>query len=108
MLPKSKRLNLKKDFQPISKKGKRLFTQSLNLFFITDNLQITKVGIALKTANFKEAHDRNRARRLVSAAVESIYETLPKGLQLVIMPKSNVLSLSKEEIQEELKVVYSS
>lgn len=64
-----------------------------------------QVGIAMKTADFKKAHDRNRARRLASAAVEKFYPYLRKGLNLVIMPKPGALKKTSEELLEELRHV---
>lgn len=104
MLPKEKRLNLSKSFKWVSS-GKRFQTNSFNLMVkYSDNPQ-PLVGIALSKAQFKQAHDRNRARRLTSKAIEELYSSLNHGLNLVIMPKGSVLDKSPEELIQELKDV---
>lgn len=64
------------------------------------------VGIALKKAVFKKAHDRNFARRLTSRAVETLYPNLPNNLNLVIMPKTTVFNASVESLVKELQNVF--
>lgn len=63
------------------------------------------VGISLSKKYFQGAVERNKARRLVSRAIEVLYPNLPKGLNLIIMPKTKVLSASIDEIVGELKNV---
>jgi ribonuclease P protein component len=53
---------------------------------------------------FKKAHDRNRARRLVSEAVKLVYSALPENLNLVIMPKAQVLMETPDKLSKEIKI----
>src|SRR5258708_6160857 len=104
MLPKSQRLNLKKDFKWVAQ-GKKIETPSFKLMFIFNQTNLPKVGIALNSTTFKKAVLRNRARRLTSQAVQQVYQNLPSGLNLVIMPKLGVLNQYVETLTQELKNV---
>ena len=63
------------------------------------------IGIALAKKEFRKSHHRNRARRVVSEAVQRNYDRLSKGLQLVIMPKAGVLEISVEELSNEFGTI---
>lgn len=104
MLSKTQRLNLSKDFRFIAK-GRKVETPSLKLMFKILDDTIPLIGIALSKSNFKRAHERNQARRKVSAAIESVYPSLKRGLNLVIMPKAQIINKDKNELADELKNV---
>lgn len=103
MLPKSKRLNLKVEFKQIVQ-GKRIETSIFKIFGIKSIEDHPKVGISLSKKEFSKAHDRNRARRISSQAIQSIYDDLPKGLKLIIIPKEQILSKTVKEITQEFKI----
>lgn len=104
MLPKPQRLNLKKTFKWVAA-GRKTETLSLKLFYRAGNNPQALVGIATSKNYFKKSHQRNRAKRLASKAVEEVYPTLPNNLNLVIMPKAEILEKSSQEVSEELKNV---
>lgn len=104
MLPKDKRLNLKKDFKWVAS-GKRLNQHHFNLFIKYGENEFPKIGIATSKNYFKKATDRNRARRLLSKAVESIYEALPRNINIVALPKVGVIDVKSEELSKELEMV---
>ncbi len=106
MLPKQKRLNLKKDFKWVSS-GKRIETASFRLFLKNGDNPLPLVGIALSSKNFKTAVLRNRAKRISSKTIESLYPRLQTHLNLVIMPKPGVLESSQEALTKQLNDVQS-
>jgi ribonuclease P protein component len=101
MLLKSKRLNLKKDFKWVAA-GKKTQTSHFRLMYRLGENEEPLVGIALAKQHFRKAHDRNRARRLTSKVVESQYSRLRNRLNLVIMPKVEVLVVPQETLIKEL------
>lgn len=103
MLPKSQRLNLKTSFKKVAS-GRHLEVADFKIMYRFEGEE-AKVGIALSKANFNRAHLRNRAKRLTSKAMELLYPSLRKGLNLVIIPKASVLDKSPEEILDELKTI---
>jgi ribonuclease P protein component len=104
MLPKPQRLNLKKEFQNVSR-GKRTETASMKLMFKTGDQKQPLVGISMSKKVFHKAHDRNKAKRKASDAVQRIYIRLRKDLNLVIMPKPGISTKNPDELVEELKSV---
>lgn len=104
MLPKSHRLNLKKDYQ-WTRAGMRMEDDLLRIFFRGGKNLEPKVGIALSSSVFKKAVERNRARRLVSKGIETWYSKLSQGLNLVIIPKSGILGLSSDDVTKEMEKI---
>lgn len=111
MLSKDKRLNLKKDFKWVAS-GKKFESKYLKIFIKTGSNEFPRVGIALSSKNFKKATERNRARRLTSAAFEAVYSSLPQGINILVLPKSLILEvksglvlLDLEEILRNEKII---
>ncbi|MDO8570853.1 MAG: ribonuclease P protein component [Candidatus Daviesbacteria bacterium] len=107
MLPKNKRLNLNKDFRWVAS-GKRIENNLVKMFLKMSppsdvELPQPKIGISLSKNVFKKAVDRNRARRLVSKALENLYNELPSGLNIVAMPKKDILEMNSNEITKNLE-----
>lgn len=102
MLPKSQRLNLKKDFKWVAS-GKPLDTKFAKLFLRVGENTFPRVGIASSSKTFKKANERNRARRLISAAFESLYNKLPPAINIVVFPKAGVLSVKSGMVLLELE-----
>lgn len=98
MLPKESRLNLKKDFKWVAS-GKKSENQILKLFLRLGDNQTPRVGIATSSKVFKKAVQRNRARRLISQALRNVYSTLPSGLNMIILPKQEILDKRPDEIE---------
>lgn len=97
MLPKEKRLNLKKDFKWVSS-GTKIENNLVKVFYKSNSNECPKIGISLSKKTFKKAVERNRARRLVSKALENMYNKLPGGINIVVLPKEGVLKMSSEEL----------
>ncbi|OGE17674.1 ribonuclease P protein component [Candidatus Daviesbacteria bacterium RIFCSPHIGHO2_12_FULL_37_11] len=102
MLPKEKRLNLKKDFKRVAS-GKKLETSYLKLFLMFRDNETPRVGITTSSSVFKKSSDRNRARRLTSAAFESVYSTLPAGINIVALPKQGILGVKSGDVLLDLE-----
>ncbi|MBI4035663.1 ribonuclease P protein component [Candidatus Daviesbacteria bacterium] len=102
MLSKDKRLNLKKDFKWVAA-GKKLETQYIKLFIKHGDNKIPKVGIALSSKYFKKATERNLAKRLVSAAFESLYQSLPTTINIVALPKHRVIKVKSTDVLLDLE-----
>ena len=103
MLPKPKRLNLKKDFKWVAA-GKKLETKYLKLFVKSGENQNPKVGIATSSKSFKKATERNRARRIVSGAFEALYSRLPENINIVALPKSGINEVKSDLVLLDLEV----
>lgn len=97
MLSKEKRLNLKKDFTWVAA-GEKSGNLFIKIFFRFGNNQSPRVGIATSKNTFKKAVDRNRSKRLVSSGFEVFYRQLVDGVNIIALPKEEVLRAGSEEI----------
>lgn len=104
MLPKSQRLNLKKDFQWVVS-GLKLETKYLKLFVKRGDNDIPKIGIATSSKIFKKAVERNRARRLISAAFETLYPNLPSNVNILALPKAGVVRVKSADVLSDTEEV---
>lgn len=102
MLPRHQRLNLTKDFKWVAA-GKRLETKYLKLFVKFGDNQMPKVGIATSGQFFKKATERNRARRLTSAAFEMLYQNLPLNINILVLPKVGVTGVKSGDVLLDLE-----
>ena len=105
MLPKPARLNLKKDFKWVAS-GKKLETKYLRLFLRVGDPSTNswpRIGIAVSSKSFKKATDRNRAKRIVSSAFQSLYSLLPLHLNIVALPKTGVLGVKSGDVLLDLE-----
>ena len=97
MLPKEKRLNLKKEFKWVAS-GKKLESKYLKLFIRTGENNTPRIGIAVSSKNFRKAIERNRAKRLVSQAFQSTIYHLPSTINIVALPKSGILIVKSKDV----------
>ena len=102
MLPKSQRLNLKKDFKWAAA-GKKLETKYLKIFVKLGDNELPRVGIAVASKVFKKAVERNRARRLTSAVFEALYSSLSERINILALPKAGILNVKSGDLLLDLE-----
>lgn len=107
MLAKPKRLNLKTDFKFVAS-GKKLDSPLVTMFIKVGDQPTPRVGIALNSKIFKKAYERNRVRRVVSAAFESLYSRLPESINIVALPKGRVLGVKSGDLLLEIEAALRS
>lgn len=105
MLPRSKRINLATDFKWVAS-GRKTETKYLKLFVKMGDPSTSsgpRIGIAVSGKSFKKATARNRVKRLVSAAFESVYSKLPKTINIVALPKIGVVGVKSQDVLSDLE-----
>lgn len=107
MLLKSQRLNLRTNFRWVAS-GKSFNSQNFKLFYRLGDNQNPLIGVSIVSAQFKKANLRNKAKRIMFDQAKLSYSKLHKNLNLVIMPKTQVLSLPKEQLDQEFIYAISS
>ncbi|MBI2019633.1 ribonuclease P protein component [Candidatus Daviesbacteria bacterium] len=107
MLPKSQRLNLKKDFKWVAG-GRRLESKYLKLFIRLGENEFPKVGVAVSSKVFKKATERNKAKRLVSAVFEALYGRLPNAVNIVALPKAGISKVKSGDVLLEVEEILKS
>ena len=107
MLAKSKRLNLKTDFKWVAA-GKKIDSKFAKIFIRLGENSTAKVGIATSKNNFKKASLRNRARRVISTAIEALYEKLPANINIILLPKAGLLEVKSGDALLELEATFKN
>src|SRR3989344_4369653 len=102
MLPRLKRLNLKKDFKWVAS-GQKVETKYLKIFIKLGDNQMFRVGIAVSGKNFKKASERNKVRRQVSGVFETLYLSLLPGINIVALPKMSIIGVKSQDVLLDLK-----
>lgn len=105
MLQKELRLNLKVDFKRVAA-GRKAETNFVKLF-ILNRQDSRKLGIAVPSKVFKKANLRNRVRRIVSKAFESIFPLLPEDIHILVLPKASALEVKSFDIEADLRKYFS-
>lgn len=107
MLAKSQRLNLKTSFRWVAS-GNSYTSKNFKLFYRSGENYQPQIGVSIISAVFKKSTLRNQAKRVCFDMVQNYYTQLPKNLNLVIMPKAQVLNLPIEQLIQEFKDAISS
>src|SRR3990167_3749851 len=101
MLPKNKRLNLKTHFRWVAS-GKSLSHPLFKLFYRFGDNPDPRIGVSLVSAQFKQSTQRSQAKRICFRIAAGLYSQLPKNLNLVIMPKAQILDTDSRLLSKEL------
>lgn len=102
MLPKSQRLNLKKDFKWVAS-GKKIDSKYLKLFLKIGDEVVPKIGVAVSSKIFKKATERNRVKRVIFAAFEPLYAKLPERINIVALPKVSIVDVKSGDVLLDLE-----
>jgi ribonuclease P protein component len=108
MLPQQNRLKEKKAFLKILRRGKSVKDDSLLLRFEPGDghSQINpKIGFSVGLKFSKKAVERNKAKRLLRAAVMSLLEKIPSGAEIVVCvnPALSARELGLEKLKKSVK-----
>lgn len=107
MLAKNQRLNLKTNFRWVAS-GYSLSSRNFKLFYRLGENNHPLVGVSIVSAQFKKANLRNQAKRICFKLAGELYGQLHKNLNLVIMPRAQVLDLPLEQLSREFQNAISS
>lgn len=107
MLSKSQRLNLKTNFRWVAS-GKSYTSKNFKIFYRAGENQEPKIGVSIVSAQFKNAVQRNKAKRICFDLAGKYLDQLHKSVNLVIMPKAQVLLIPKEGLDKEFKYAFSN
>lgn len=102
MLSKEKRLNLKTNFRWVAS-GNSITSKNFKLFYRLGENHHPLIGVSIISAQFKKSTLRNEAKRICFEMAGKNYDQLHKNLNLVIMPKNQVLEIPPEQLDLEFK-----
>lgn len=107
MLSKLQRLNLKTNFRFVAS-GKSVTQKSFKIFYREGENEIPKIGVSIVSAQFKKATQRNKAKRIFFNLAKKYYNQLPKNINLVIMPRAQVLDLAPDDLEKQFNDAISN
>lgn len=107
MLSKENRLNLKTHFRWTAQ-GKSFSSKNFKLFYRLGENDKPRVGVSIVSAQFKKATLRNQAKRILFEVARFNLDKLHKNLNLVIMPRPQVLEIDPSLLDIEFKNALSS
>ncbi len=88
--------------------GKFIDSKYARLYIRLGNNQFSKIGITASSKIFKKAVLRNKARRLMSAALEPLYGKLPKSINILALPKVTILGVKSGDVLLDLEQVLTN
>lgn len=100
MLPKENRLQKKKDFERIFKKGKGFKEDFLILKFISNNLNQSRFGIIISQKILKKATIRNKIKRRIRELIRLRLPKIKKRLDIVLIAIPGLETKDFWEIEE--------
>ena len=97
--PKDLRLLRSNDFKRVHESGRRKSSQTLQIFYIPNYSENSRFGISV-SKKFGLAVERNLLKRWIREAIRKNKTLIQGGLDVVVHPRLNVESSSKQILLE--------
>jgi len=103
-LSKAERISRSQDFKRVFIKGKRYRFPEFTLVVAPNDLSFSRIGIGVGR-RFGKAVLRNRAKRLCRELFRLNKDSLPKGVDIIFLPRQQLLNSSWQRLQERMAEV---
>ena len=100
--PKQLRLTDAKDFKQVFAGAKRIAGPHLVLLYRCNNLDFSRLGLAISKKHLKTAVKRNCAKRLAREYFR-LHQDEVKGLDIIVLSRVGLSTAGKEEIRQALE-----
>ena len=107
VLPKENRLNKKKDFRKVFKKGKGIKENLLTFKWTANNLKVSRFGFIVSQKVSKKAVLRNKIRRRLREKVRAELPRFKKGIDGVIIVNPGAAEEKSQEMTGSLNKIFS-
>lgn len=104
MLSRNHRLRRKKDFEKVYKKGKSLRQGFLFLKFLSNDSEVSRIGIVVSKKVALRATVRNLIKRRIRAAIKELIPDMKRGQDIVI---SALAGIDKTTDFKKIKITLS-
>lgn len=102
MLPKKHRLS-RQEFKEVLSKGRSLHTESFVFSYnIKSGIECPQIGVIASLKVSKKATARNRAKRILKAAILEQIDNIQPEAQIILIAKQRVLNEKYKSLREEL------
>lgn len=99
MFGRLSRLHLKRDFDRVFKKGRKIFHPLLGLRFVKTNLPTSRVVIVVGKKVSKSAVKRNRVRRRLREVIRVRLDQFTESSDLIFIAKTDALKATFTELE---------
>lgn len=99
------RLRRRKEFDRVYREGKRLYLPYLKILLAPNKLGFSRLGFSV-SRKFGKAVKRNRAKRILREIFRRHKKIFPRGYDLVLTPRPEILTKDQEEIVRDLKRLF--
>jgi len=113
VLTKKYCLKRKKDFERVTKKGKKIEIDFLVLKFLRNSLDVARIGFVVSQKVSKKAFLRNKIKRRLREIIKINLPNLEPGYDLIFFTKKGIIEKSfleiknmVEQILRKAKLVY--
>ncbi len=105
MFPKNQRITKKSDFNLIYKKGRVFYSENLSLRILKKNSNINRFAVIVSKKVSNKATKRNKLKRRLRELLKKYENRLPKGVDMVIYTKKELLELNFKELEKNIKKI---
>ncbi len=101
-LSRRERITSTREFRLSLDKSAFYVGKSIKIGVSRNNLGFSRIGVSLKRENFKLAVTRNRLRRIIKEIFRLNKEELPKGYDLIVIPRAAAADKSYDELNRDV------
>jgi ribonuclease P protein component len=106
MLPREKRLADTRDFKRVYQKGSFFSGRLSNINFLPNKMSVSRLGVVVSKKISGKATVRNKVKRRFREVSKSLYDLLPKGLDVILSIKPGAEKAEFADIAKEGKEVF--
>ncbi len=103
-LAKKFRLKLQRDFEKISEKGEFNRVAGLDIKYIPNQLDHTRISVIISKKTSKKAVTRNKARRRILEIIRPLLKNL-SGYDIIFFPKKEILEKDFSEVKKAVELL---
>ena len=100
MLSKKYCLKRKKDFEKVTKRGKKIEIDFLVLKFLQNSLDVARIGFVVSQKVSKKAFLRNKIKRRLREIIKTNLPNLEPGYDLIFFTKKGIIEKDFLEIKD--------